>query len=602
MNSEDIDKRNEEIERKEEEISNLDKKIDNVSYEMYGGPDDYDSDEELERMMNDPERELAELNRQKEKKKNEILKLKVDNEIKDNSKKWKGSMKGYQKGTPASDNETDKDLLDRSLYSKVIAEYLVNRKIGTPFNIGIFGEWGAGKSSFLKLIEKEIIKENKSYNSEINYYTHVVKYDASQYNEQNKIWQCILKEIFKEFEEQTKFKGKVSFFWNRFRKQLQENCWKYAISGITLILVVTWWIFFNKKVSDISQFKKILFYGFVGIIPLTMGAVNIVIPFIKGQLKIVKPLSDMVVSNIELPDYSKNLGIRENIKNDLTDLLEVWLKKDKKTKKYEKRLVIFVDELDRCSEKGITELFEALQLFLSVKQISIVISINFSSVYYALNKKVDKDITKLEKIRFCLDYLEKYISIPIYFNNIEKYDEYINSLLDDDKVTNKDELVAHEEVASTQIEELLQDDKKFVFDTDEKATIKEILKEANKYSHITPRTLKKIINILIVSKQISILVNEKSQYAEMILFNNYIKWFIFSYFNPKMSFEVQSIIKTKDYYHNMREALSSYKHEADSDNLIELLIINIYEVKVNEIKMFKNISNHFIPNENNLIK
>jgi hypothetical protein len=136
------------------------------------------------------------------------------------------------------------------------------------------------------------------------------------------------------------------------------------------MLVVIWWIVFNKKVSNISQFKEIFLYGSIGIIPLAMGAVNIVVPFIKGQLKIAKPLSDMVVSSIELPNYSKDLGIRENIRN---DLLEVWLKKNKKTKKYKKRLVIFVDELDRCSDKGITELFEALQLFLSVEQIGIVL-------------------------------------------------------------------------------------------------------------------------------------------------------------------------------------------------------------------------------------
>lgn len=213
MISEDNNKKDEEIQKREEEISNINRQIDDVHYDMYGGPDDDgDSDEELEHIMNDPELKLGELNRQKEKMKNEILKLRVDSEIIDNNKKYQNDMKSYKKGIPTSDNETDKDLLDRFSYSKTIAEYIINRKIKTPFNIGIFGEWGAGKSSFLKLIEKEINKENKSYNSEVNYYTHIVKYDASQYSEQNKIWQCILKEIFKEFEKETKFKGKFDFF------------------------------------------------------------------------------------------------------------------------------------------------------------------------------------------------------------------------------------------------------------------------------------------------------------------------------------------------------------------------------------------------------
>lgn len=603
------DIKDEEIKKIEEEINEIDKKIDNVSYDLYGDTYDYDPNEEAERMMNDPERLLDELNREKQNKKNEMLKLKIDKEIKNNNKKYQENIKNYRKGIPKSDKDTDKDFLNRDFYSKTISEYIVNRKIETPFNIGIFGEWGAGKSSFLKLTEKEINELNNSYNSEENYYTCVVKYDASQYSEQNKIWQSILKEVFKEFEKERKFGGKFSFFWNRFLKRLKKNTWKYSIQVITFILVVIWWIVFNKKVNDILQFKKAVLYGIIGIIPLAMGAVNIVIPVIKSQLKVAKPLSDMVVSNIELPDYSKDLGIRENIKNDLTDLLEVWLKKDKKTKGYERRLVIFIDELDRCSDKGITELFEALQLFLTVEQVGIVISINFNSVYYALNKKfeyINKDFEDTEKVKFCMEYLEKYISIPIYFNNVEKYDEYINSLLADNKEINKGREVAQEEVASTKVEEILKDDKKFVFDIEEEAIIKEILIKVNRYINITPRTIKKIINILIVSKQICILVNDKSQYAEKILFNNYIKWFMFAYFNPKTSFNLQKGIKIKNYYHTIKMIL----HELDKNNDLyvkdeantKVLVKYLYEIKVNEIKMFKDISNHFIPNEGNLIK
>lgn len=609
MNNEDNDIKDKEIEKIKEEIKEIDKKIYNVSYDLNGGPDDYDPDEEAERMLNDPERLLDELNRQKQKKKNEMLKRETDKEIKNNNKKYQGSIKNYRKGIPKSDKDTDKDFLDRHFYSKTIAEYIVNRKIETPFNIGIFAEWGAGKSSFLKLTEKEINELNSCYDSEENYYTYVVKYDASQYSEQNKIWQSILKEVFKEFEEETKFWGKFSFFRNRFLKRFKKNSWKYSIQVITLILVIVWWIIFNKKVNDITQLKNLFLYASIGILPLAMGVVNIVVPFLKSQLKIAKPLSDMVVSNIGLPDYSKDLGIRENIKNDLTDLLEVWLKKDKKTKRYEKRLVIFIDELDRCSDNGITELFEALQLFLSVDQIGIVISINFNSVYYALNKKfeyINKDFEDTGKVTFCMDYLEKYISIPIYFNNVEKYDEYINSLLAVNKEIDKGREVAQEEVASTRVEEILQDDKKFVFDTEEEATIKEILIEVNRYINITPRTIKKIINILIVSKQICILVNDKSQYAEKILFNNYIRWFMFAYFNPKTSFKLQEGIKIKDYYYTIKMILNelnknNYLYVEDEVNT-KALVKYLYPIKVNEIKMFKNISNHFIPNECNLIK
>jgi ABC-type transport system involved in cytochrome bd biosynthesis fused ATPase/permease subunit len=111
--------------------------------------------------MNDPERKLEELNRQNGKMKNAKLKLIVDKEFEVNNSKYEADIKSYKKGIPIPDKETEKDLLNRSIYSKTIGEYIINKKIESPFNTGIFAQWGAGKSSFLKLIKNEINKKTR---------------------------------------------------------------------------------------------------------------------------------------------------------------------------------------------------------------------------------------------------------------------------------------------------------------------------------------------------------------------------------------------------------------------------------------------------------
>jgi hypothetical protein len=604
------------IKQKQEEIEEIKNEMDMIAYNESGGydGDSHDDYDEYDQMINSPQYIFSELQSKREEKEQEILKLKADAEIQERDKIFQKDKKNYKRGILVSDNETENDLLSRRLYSQVLAEYIVSRKTDTPFNIGVFGEWGEGKSSFLKLIEQEVNSLNEEHKINGNYKTHIVRYDASEYSEQNKIWACILKKLFSKFEEERGVKAKVLFSYIRFIKKIKKNLWNYLIRAITIILIISWGFMFNKNIGSIQEFKKILLYGSIGIIPLVMGVINIIIPFIKSQIKIAKPLADMVETNINLPSYTKDLGIRENIKEDLEDLLEVWLKKDKTNKKYKERLIVFVDELDRASEKGILELLEALQLFLSMKQIVIIISVNFRSVCYALRSKfehINKDSFKeSDRIRFCINYLEKYINIPVYLNYDGKYDQYIKKLIfEKDTVDNSTDNKS--EVAISDTSNIVKDEEKFVFSSNERKIVNAVLNYINNIRHITPREVKKVVNILILSKHICMNVNEVSSDKEKIEFENYMKWFMFSYFNPITSFNLLQVIDKKEYYQRIEhinfESINNGKDTEKKSIFVEnepngrYMLTILKAIKVNEIKIFKDISNHFIFNEKTFI-
>ena len=50
-----------------------------------------------------------------------------------------------------SDNETETDLLDFSYLMAVVQSVINNREL-LPTTIGVFGDWGSGKSSLIKMI------------------------------------------------------------------------------------------------------------------------------------------------------------------------------------------------------------------------------------------------------------------------------------------------------------------------------------------------------------------------------------------------------------------------------------------------------------------
>ena len=60
-----------------------------------------------------------------------------------------------------TDNETTRDYLNFGVVAKTVAE-IIEQADSRPISIGVSGAWGVGKSSMIKLIQKELtVKEEE---------------------------------------------------------------------------------------------------------------------------------------------------------------------------------------------------------------------------------------------------------------------------------------------------------------------------------------------------------------------------------------------------------------------------------------------------------
>ncbi|UOK62195.1 KAP family NTPase [Paenibacillus sp. OVF10] len=265
-----------------------------------------------------------------------------------------------------------------------------------------------------------------------------------------------------------------------------------------------------------------------------------------------------------MPKYKLKLGVREEVKESLNDLLKVWLKEDEK-------IVILVDELDRCSEKTIVEFFSALQLFISVKGIVNVISMNSETVALALASKYNFHFesyqpSKEERIQFGYDYLEKYINVSVFLSINQSYKSLI---------------------------EVTLNERNGFFSTKEKTLIIEMFSIAANKRRLTPREIKKIINLLIFSKEKVAI--ESKKYKLKITFEEYTRWFLFTYFNPK---------DVNLFYNNLLLAQLRNKHQivkiilpnfiAELNNRKELILLEFVEdMRVDGILLAELMLNSF---------
>jgi predicted KAP-like P-loop ATPase len=61
-----------------------------------------------------------------------------------------------------ADTDTDVDYLNYSEVAELVAEMVGNERM-LPLSLGVFGTWGTGKSSILRLVQADLAKDKDKY-------------------------------------------------------------------------------------------------------------------------------------------------------------------------------------------------------------------------------------------------------------------------------------------------------------------------------------------------------------------------------------------------------------------------------------------------------
>ncbi|NEP06993.1 MAG: hypothetical protein F6K34_20570, partial [Okeania sp. SIO4D6] len=135
------------------------------------------------------------------------------------------------------DQPTTNDELGFTPYVIAMAEFLTHKDTKPPLTISIEGEWGSGKSSFMKQLETEVKKKSKELDKE----------------DLKKVWQKIKKDriIFSDVSDiyelfRLKFKQETQTVWfNAWRHEKSESLWAtFALSFLEQLSK-------NRNLSDI---------------------------------------------------------------------------------------------------------------------------------------------------------------------------------------------------------------------------------------------------------------------------------------------------------------------------------------------------------------
>lgn len=262
------------------------------------------------------------------------------------------------------DSEAEIDFLDFDYLIGVLKDIIENEDL-LPATIGVYGDWGSGKSSLIKLAINDF-EDNKNI--------VCLNFNA---------W------LFESYED-----AKASLLGSILDKICEEKKLTEKATNIAQGLY--------KSIDKLKLFKKSFLFGMD--IATTGGLFSALSLLLTNSAKEDHTkMMDKIKENIK--DEMNENNIRNDIKEfrkQFDDLLEE-TKIDK--------LIIFIDELDRCSPDTILSTLEAIRLFLFTGNTVFIIGADERQIAYAVKNKF-KEI-KGQEIDIGKEYLEKLIQYPI---------------------------------------------------------------------------------------------------------------------------------------------------------------------------------------------
>lgn len=539
----------EERNRNNQQIQSINSQMKEIMCPGDGEPDEMDLEAMEEMHNNSPEVHLDMLNKEKEALEEIMFKDAYYRNL--NALKFDIDYNSSTIGKILVDDFPEHDLLGREARATQLADYICNKSIKNSFNIGVLGEWGSGKSTFLNLIKTKL-NEKKQKNTIVE-----ISYDASSYSDRNQIWSNFAKILFEKYEQDVMFPNiKYTLI-----KMLDNK--KSIVSELILnlaIFILLFLIVWGTKLSFSLDLLigKFAGYGF-SLVGVLLLITQLMIPWGKRFLSATIPLSKKVISGIQLPSYLEVLGTRESVSKELEILFKVWIPKDNQ------KIVIFVDELDRSSEKGISEFFEAIQLFYNTKKIMFVFAIEYSHLRRAIAKNFD---IKENIDIYTKNYLDKYVSITVPMDNQIDFCELIERLISEANVD------GHMQISAPEIEQIQR-------------CIKNI-----PYKYLTPRKIKKIVNLLLLLK--SFCINNYENYK--INFCELFTWVLLGIFYSEGADYAVDLFTQKREYTPLKNILTNHSYKSRLEKLLDnnRYYLNLIEnFSMHDIVIYNKISRDF---------
>lgn len=330
-----------------------------------------------------------------------------------------------------SDNETKLDLLNNQAIARTIVSIISESK--ESVSVGIHGDWGAGKSSVLAMVEDLLNSKPSSGNSnpDENFDNDL---DWENWNEEDP-------EGAAEDETGLPISDCITVRFNSWQYQGFEDAKIALMSAIVKALQKEAKAYYRKHpvkgaIKRIKETSKNIWKNLEKLgLARNIGKVGVALATGTTPLALLdiatKYAKDIFTDEKKRNEFINAAG--ELLKNTTTESSSYQEMMEFRTN-YEdlfkaahiKKLVVLIDDLDRCLPKVTIETLEAIRMFLSMENTAFIIAADDEMIRYSvkeyfprvLENEGDESTGTIDYNRFSDKYLEKLIQIPLHIPRI----------------------------------------------------------------------------------------------------------------------------------------------------------------------------------------
>jgi formylglycine-generating enzyme required for sulfatase activity len=277
------------------------------------------------------------------------------------------------RNTSVSDQATNNDALGFEPYVIAIAEFLLHEQTQPPLTLSVEGEWGSGKSSFMKMLEEYLRKKGG----------RTVWFNAWRHDKAESVWAAFALSFIKQISTPKNWRDLPRIILGHFKLQLLRfNLEKglfelikalpviifvicasiaipfiliiYGVEGINeLIRATTSQDVFWSKINSVV---KLLFTA-VGLTLSGAGIFAGIKSLLRNFQRLLQNPKNNLIKYIEAPDYKKQSAFVEEFHEDFAKIVDAYIGND--------RVYVFIDDLDRCEHPKSADLMQAINLMIA---------------------------------------------------------------------------------------------------------------------------------------------------------------------------------------------------------------------------------------------
>jgi len=314
----------------------------------------------------------------------------------------------------AADMPALEDHLGRKPLVQTLADMLASPEQALPMTIALLGDWGAGKTSVIEQLKVRLTELTAQDRDQFgasgrhrrNHYLFAT-FNAWEYEQTDNLRAGLAQEVVNGL---TADLGRWDKLVLAVTKAAKGNVWEFwsTVAGLALALLgisLGYQLATPDQATEVLKTADLLGGGGLA----AFGAYLLVNAWRTGRRLLEHPLATQMATYLKLPSYGEHLGEVPVIKKEIRELCEERLNSIPNG-----RLLVVVDDLDRCHPGAVTETLDAIRLVMNLPRVAVIIAVDDRIAFRAVADHY-KDLEEGRRTRWEIarDYLGKIIQLPV---------------------------------------------------------------------------------------------------------------------------------------------------------------------------------------------